>query len=85
MIKSEILSLFFGVLLVLITFGDDYLMPFIGNLHTILGLSFWRALDTIFPLAAILVFLLYGWVKGKGLKFNKTTIDLLISFLIVYF
>ncbi len=84
-LKSEVLSLFFGVLLILITFGDDYLKPFIGNLDTIFGLQFWKALDTIYPLAAIAVFLLYGWVKGKGLKFNAVTIFLFISFLSVLF
>ncbi len=84
-LKSEVLALFFGMLLILITFGDAYLKPFIGNLDTIFGLQFWKALDTIYPLAAIAVFLLYGWVKGKGLRVNVTTIFLFISFLGVLF
>ena len=67
-LKSEVLALFFGMLLILITFGDAYLKPFIGNLDTIFGLQFWKAIDTIYPLASIAVFLLYGWIKGKRTK-----------------
>ncbi len=84
-LKSEVLALFFGMLLILITFGDAYLKPFIGNLDTIFGLQFWKAIDTIYPLASIAVFLLYGWIKGKGLRVNFTTIFLLFSFLSVLF
>jgi hypothetical protein len=82
-LRSEILALAFGALLIFVTFGDGHIYWFVGNLDTIFGLAFWRALDTFYPLASIAVFLLYGWVKGNGLKFNKITILLLTSFAII--
>ena len=82
-LRSEILALAFGALLVFVTFGDGQIYWFIGNLDTIFGVAFWHALDAFYPLASIAVFLLYGWVKGKGLKFNATTILLLVSFVTV--
>ena len=71
------------MLLILVTFGDDYLRPFIGNLDTIFGLALWPVLDVIYPLASIVVFLTYGWLKGNGLKFNAVNSFLLISYLAV--
>jgi hypothetical protein len=82
-LRSEILALAFGALLVFVTFGDGQIYWFIGNLDTIFGVAFWHALDAFYPLASIAVFLLYGWVKGKGLKFNAITILLLVSFVTV--
>ena len=79
-LRNEILALAFGALLILVTFGDGHIYWFVGNLDTIFGLMFWRALDTLYPLASIVVFLLYGWVKGNGLKFNKMTTFLFLSF-----
>jgi hypothetical protein len=80
---SEILSLLFGVLLILVTFGDAHIDLTVGNLDTIFGLGFWRALDVFYPLASIVVFLLYGRVKGNGLKTNAKTVFLFASFIIV--
>jgi len=51
-------------------------------LDTIFGLAFWRALDTFYPLASITIFLLYGWVKANGLKFNKMSTFLFASFVV---
>ena len=64
-IKSEFLTLTFGGLLILVTFGDDHLANNIGNLDTIFGLHLWPVLDIVYPIASIGVFLLYGYVKGK--------------------
>lgn len=79
-LRSEILALAFGALLIFVTFGDGHIYWFIGNLDTIFGLAFWHAMDTFYPLASIAVFLLYGWVKGNGLKFNRITILLFATF-----
>lgn len=79
-LRSEILAFAFGALLILVTFGDGHIYWFVGNLDTIFGLTFWRALDTFYPLASIAVFLLYGWVKGNGLKFNTITALLFVLF-----
>ncbi len=79
-LRSEILALAFGALLICVTFGDAHIYWFIGNLDTIFGLAFWRAMDVFYPLASISVFLLYGWEKGKGLKINSITILLFVSF-----
>jgi len=81
--KNEILALAFGALLMLITFGDDYLSNSIGNLDVIFGLQFWKALDVFYVVATIIVFLLYGYAKGNGLKFNYKATLIFISFLAV--
>jgi hypothetical protein len=78
--KSEIMALTFGVLLVLLTFGDSHLVGHIGNLDVIFGHFFWKPLDVLYPLASIAVFLLYGKVKG-GLKFNAVAILTFLSYL----
>jgi len=80
--SSEILALSFGMLLILIDFGDSHLAGNIGNLDTIFGLAYWQVFDAMLPLVSVLVFLLYGKSKG-GLKFNKLAIASFISFLIV--
>ena len=82
-LRSEILAFAFGALLILVTFGDGHIYLTVGNLDTIFGHLFWPALDTLYPLASIIIFLLYGWVKGKGLKFNVITAFLFVSFVIV--
>ena len=79
-LRSEILALAFGALLIFVTFGDSHIYSFVGNLDTIFGLAFWRALDVFYFLASVTVFLLNGWTKGKGLKFNAITILLFASF-----
>jgi hypothetical protein len=78
--KSEITALTFGVLLILLTFGDAHLVGYVGNLDTIFGLAFWKPLDALYPLASIVVFLLYGKAKG-GLRFNAVTILVFLSYL----
>ena len=81
-LKSEILGLVFGVLLVLLTFGDSHLVGYVGNLDTIFGVAFYKPLDVLYALASVLVFLFYGKVKG-GLKFNALAVAALASFLAV--
>ncbi len=80
--KSEILALIFGMLLILVTFGDAHLSSEIGNLDTIFGLTYWKLLDVIYPVASIIVFLLYGKIRN-GIKLNFQKILILVSFLIV--
>jgi hypothetical protein len=80
---GKILAFLFGALLIFVTFGDAHIYYVIGNLDTILGHAFWLPLDIFYPLASIAVFLLYGWVKGKGLKFNAITILLFASYFTV--
>ena len=86
-LKSEILAFVFGLLLILVTFGDNHLGRVagvaIGNLDTIFGYGLWPVMDVIFPLATIVVFLLYGFSKGFKLRINKKTSFLFFSFLLV--
>jgi hypothetical protein len=79
-LKSEILALAFGMLLILLTFGDSHLVGYVGNLDTIFGLAFWKLSDVLYPFASIVVFLLYGKVKG-GLRFNVVTVLVFLSYL----
>jgi hypothetical protein len=79
-LKSEIIVLAFGVLLVLLTFGDAHSVGYVGNLDSIFGLAFWKPLDVLYVLASIVVFLLYGKVKG-GLRFNVVTVLVFLSYL----
>ena len=85
--KSDFLTLIFGALLVLVTFGDSHLGRIggvaIGNLDTILGYALWPLLDVFYPLATISVFLLYGWAKGNGFRVCWLTGFLFASFLLV--
>ena len=88
-LRSEVLALAFGALLILVTFGDDFLRVeggtvVVGNLDTIFGYAFWRVLDVVYFAGTIAVFLLYGWVKGGfRLRFSSTNIILFASFLAV--
>jgi hypothetical protein len=70
---------------VLVTFGDSNLGKIggvtIGNLDTIFGYRLWPAMDVIYPLATITVFLLFGYVKGNGFRVNVATVLLFVSFL----
>ena len=81
--RSEIIALIFGALLMLVTFGDAHIYWIVGNLDTILGLTFWKTLDIFYPLATIAVFLIYGWAKGGKLRINLMTVLLFASFLTV--
>lgn len=79
-LKSELIALAFGMLLILETFGDAPLVWHIGNLDTIFGLAFWQFLDTMYPIASIAVFLLYGKAKG-GIRINMVTVGLFASYI----
>jgi hypothetical protein len=79
-LRSEIIALVFGMLLILETFGDAPLVWYIGNLDTIFGLAFWQLLDITYPVASIVVFLLYGKAKG-GIRVNKVTVSLFAGYL----
>jgi hypothetical protein len=79
-LKSEILALTFGMLIILLTFGDAHLAGNVGNLDTIFGIAFWKPIDVLYPLASIAVFLLYGKLKG-GLRFNIVTVLAFLSYL----
>lgn len=79
--KSEVLALVFGVLLILLTFGDNHLTSTVGNLDSIFGKALWRPLDVMYPLASITVFLLYGKVNG-GLRVNALTVGMFFSYLV---
>jgi hypothetical protein len=77
--KSEILALVFGMLLVLVTFGDAAQLDRVGNLDTIFGDNFWRSMDVIYPLATIIVFLLYGAVRG-GIQIRPLSVLIFLAF-----
>src|SRR5271157_341786 len=79
-LKSEITAFIFGVLLVLLTFGDSHVMDNVGNLDIIFGHAFWKPLDVLYPFASIVVFWLYGKARG-GLKFNALTVLVFLSYL----
>jgi hypothetical protein len=79
-LKSEIVALAFGVLLISLTFGDAHLVSYVGNLDTIFGVAFYKPLDVVYVLASIAVFLLYGKLKG-GLRFNTVTVLVFLSYL----
>ena len=79
-LKSEVLALVFGMLIILITFGDARVNPLVGNLDNIFGRFFWPSTDVLFPLALIIVFLLYGKVRG-GLRIHVLTIAVFLIFL----
>jgi len=85
-LKSEILATIFGVLIILIDFGDSHVDPAIGNLDQIFGHSLWPVVDIIFPLATITVFLCYAKEKGNGqIKLSAKTILPFVAYLLVLF
>jgi hypothetical protein len=71
--KRESLALIFGMLVILIIFGDGIPGRAIGNLDTIFGESLWPFVDVMYPLASIIVFLLYGKSKG-GIQVRRSAI-----------
>jgi hypothetical protein len=79
-LKSEIVALAFGLLLISLTFGDAHLVSYVGNLDTIFGVAFYKPLDVVYVLASIAVFLLFGKLKG-GLRFNVVTVLVFLSYL----
>ncbi len=80
-LKSEILTLTFGMLLILVTFGDSPIVSYVGNLDTIFGIASWKVMEVVYPVASIAVFLLYGRVNG-GIRINKVTIGIFLTFLV---
>jgi hypothetical protein len=77
-LKTEIVAFGFGMLLILLTFGDSWLVGDVGNLDRIFGVTLWKPLDILYPVASIAIFLLYGKLKG-GLRFNALTILVFLS------
>jgi hypothetical protein len=60
--KPTILSLAFGMLLILMDFNDNSPISLsIGNLDQILERGMWYRGEAIYPLASIAVFLLFGF------------------------
>ncbi len=88
-LRSEVFALIFGALLILVTFGDNHLKVeggsiVVGNLDTVFGLTLWQAMDVIYFLALIAVFLLYGWTKSSSwFRLKSVSILLFVSFLVV--
>ncbi len=85
--RRELFSFVFGVVLILLTFGDDHLGKIagvtIGNLDTIFGYKLWPILDLIYPLTAVVIFLLYGWTNGTTPRTRWSSTFLFLSFLLV--
>jgi ABC-type xylose transport system permease subunit len=73
--KPMILSLAFGMLLILMDFNDNSpISPSIGNLDQIFGPRMWYPVEAIYPLASIAVFLLFGFeCRNIGRKEQKKT------------
>jgi hypothetical protein len=86
--KQESLALIFGMLIVLIIFGDATSFRGVGNLDNIFGPALWPWTDVIYPLASIVVFLLYGKSRGN-LRINAAAVlaflALLAGLLIIQF
>ncbi len=79
--KKESLALVFGMLIVLIIFGDALQGDRAGNLDTVFGETYGHLIDVIYPLASIIVFLLYGKSKG-GIQIHPATILSFLAFLV---
>jgi len=57
-----ILSIIFGMLLVLEDFNDSLtISPNVGNLDQILGHTLYHPIEILYPLGSIVVFLQFGW------------------------
>jgi hypothetical protein len=76
--KSESLALAFGMLMILVIFGDQAQIR-VGNLDTIFGQTLYPLMDVIYPLASMAVFILYGKSKG-AVKFRLRSNLLLLTF-----
>jgi hypothetical protein len=79
--KSELLALVFGLLMVLVIFGDQAGVTGVGNLDTIFGSSRWFLMDIVYPLSSLIVFLIYGKSKGR-LEINRRSVLTLLAFLV---
>ena len=86
--KQESLALIFGMLIILIIFGDSTSVQGVGNLDAAFGEAFWPWTDVLYPLASIVVFLLYGKSRGN-LRVNTASVlaflALLAGLLIIQF
>jgi hypothetical protein len=86
-LKAEVFALLFGVLLILVTFGDNHFGIIagvqIGNLDTIFGYDFWPILDMIYPLTTIITFLLYGRSKGGKLRIDASSGLVFATFIVL--
>jgi hypothetical protein len=85
--RKEILAFVFGVLLVLVTFGDNHLgsilgIP-VGNLDAVFGQGFWPVFDVLYPLAIIGVFLVHGWSKGVKLRVKSASMFVFVLFIVL--
>ena len=78
-LADEVLALAFGVLIILITFGDNRVYPWVGNLDQVLGPCAGRLMDVLYPLASITIFLLHGKVRGS-LRIHASTILVFLVF-----
>ena len=79
--SSNFWALLFGMVMMLIIFGDELSVPNIGNLDTIFGQQYWKFMDVLYPLASVAIFLLYGISKGR-LKINPRTTWPFIIFIV---
>jgi hypothetical protein len=80
-LRTEIAAISFGAFIILLTFGDSQLGAKVGNLDLIFGTFLWKPLDVLYVFASILVFLLYGRLKG-GLRFSAVTMLVFLSYLL---
>ncbi len=81
---SEGLALIFGILVVMIIFGDPMPIPWVGNLDCIFGQGLAPVMDVLYPLAATGTFLLHGRSRGS-IQFNWKGLLPLVAFLVVSF
>ncbi len=65
--KSECLCIAFGALIIFEIFGDQFFFKGVGNLDSLFGINnrIYYVMDVLYPLASIVVFLLYGRSKGS--------------------
>ncbi len=81
-LKGEALALTFGMLVVLVTFEDSHLAYQVGNLDLIFGLAFWKILEVVYPVASVVVFLLYAKEK-QSLRIDLRAALIFLSYLVV--
>jgi hypothetical protein len=83
-LRNDAMALIFGMLLIAVTFGDSHIVGKVGNLDVMFGHNLWPVIDAVYPLSLIIVFLLFGQMKGRGkLKFNVSTASVFLSFMAV--
>jgi hypothetical protein len=77
--QSEFFALVFGILMVLVLFGDKTQIAEVGNLDCIFGQALGHLMDVIYPIASMAIFILYGKSKGV-IKFRDKSILWLLTF-----